>query len=394
MTLKNTPSATSELTKSPEKNCFSLLEQLPIENSYKGNVIFLGRFVYEDAQNYYSRLSSLDLGRHEIIFLPPEKILSAAVSPDHEKYAVVDAVDNLVKVYSNNGQLIKTFSQSESTFVIDRWLDNERIALVVWQPRDGVNYLKYPKDQVVINISTDQKNVLASDYPDIDKVQGMMSWGGGSTTSYDASLTRVVYPSAIESDYLRNSGKGYILYDVVNNVKLLEFVTGDFTVGPKWAPDGSKFIINSPQGDGEFYMVTRDGVVAQISHMNVGMTDGSSKTHYSSDSFSWSPDGRFLAFWLEVYSNSSLTAKLAILDTYSGEVTDTCISAGIMELGTPDLPYYYAPLWSTDGKSLITVSNWKEGGNYQTILVDLDDEYAAIIGEDLFPIGWLLEMVE
>jgi Tol biopolymer transport system component len=226
-------------------------------------------------------------------------------------------------------------------------------------------------------------------------------WGGAKTTSYDPSLTRVVYPSGIISDYRGKGGLGYTLYDLVNKVKLVEFVTGDFSITPIWAPDGSKFIINSggylhlgPPIDhvnGEFYVVTRDGKqVIQVSNLNGGMADGTKEPHYYSNVYSWSPDGRYLAFWLQTYINDTLNATLAILDTFSGEVTDNCVSSGYHVAGGKwVLSSGFMPVWSADGKSIVTAANTKESGDYQALVIDLEGGYAVKIGEDMFPISWI-----
>jgi len=91
-------------------------------------------------------------------------------------------------------------------------------------------------------------------------------------------------------------------------------------------------------GDGEFYVITRDGMISKVSRFN-----GDVKGLYFSERYSWSQDGRYLAFWLESLSNGVLAAKLAVLDTLTGKTTDYCLFVGI-------LPTHYGGLLSKDFK--------------------------------------------
>jgi len=247
-------------------------------------------------------------------------------------------------------------------------------------------------DQVIYNPSMSEKKIMLGEhYPDIDQANARMFWEGGSTTKYDPLLTRVVYPAGINNDCLGKSGIGYVLWDLENQVKLVEIVIGHYSVTPKWAPDGSRFVINDKYGDGEFYAVTRDGAVAQISHLNSDLAAGSAGRRYFSDLFSWSPDGRYLAFWLESVQNSPIQATFALLDTLTGQVSDTCISAGFVESGAGLYPLFLQPIWSPDGKYLVIEANRQEDGNTQTVLIDLEGNFAAPLVENVLPIGWLAD---
>lgn len=230
--------------------------------------------------------------------------------------------------------------------------------------------------------------MISEQYPDNDNASARTFWEGGGTTEYDPLLTRVVYPAEINKDYLGRSGMGYVLWDLEKHVKLVEIMMSNFSVTPKWVSDGSRFVINDVSGNGEFYAVTRDGVVTQLSHLNSGLAAESARGRsYFSDRYNWSPDGRHLAFWRESLQNSLIQGTLAILDTETGEIIDTCIPMGHSD----NFGVYFPPIWSLDGKSLVTGANLQEDGNYQTVLIDLEGKFAAKLGENLFPIGWLAD---
>ena len=324
--------------------------------------------------------------------MDPEKVNNIQVSPDGLNYAVDDKADNNVKFYSANGQLIKTLPSGEYPYALGHWLNNKQIALEILQPTGETSY-KYPIDQVIFNPFTgEQKRIISEQYPDIDQANDRMFWEGANPTEYDPLLTRVVYPAGIKKDYLGTSRIGYVLWDLENQVKLVEIVTGYFSATPKWAPDGSRFVINDSYGDGEFYAVTRDGVVTQLSHLNPDIASDGSGMRYFSDLYSWSPDGRYLAFWLESMQNSSIKGTFAILDTETGIVTDTCVSAGSEGYNVPRLDgIYLSPIWSPDGKSVVTQANKHEDRSYQSVLIDLEGGFAAVLEENKFPVGWLTD---
>jgi WD40 repeat protein len=390
--ITNTPLPTPEPVNTVQPACFTTLPTLPDTKTYPGKVIYSAYLNFENIKNSYSPATFFDLKTRQTMPMHPDKIHAIEVSPDGSKYAVVDAADKKVKIFSANGQSIRTLPAGEYPYTIDHWLNNEQIALVILQPW-GENYYKYPIDELIFNPFTgEQKLMVSEQYPDIDQADARRLWEGVSTTKYDPLLTRVVYPAGIiNQDYLGRSGIGYILWDLEKQIKLVEIVTRGDLVTPKWAPDGSRFVINDDYGDGEFYAVSRDGVVTQLSHLNPDLAAESAGRRYLSDRYSWSPDGRYLAFWLESVQNSAIRGAFAVLDTGTGQVTDTCIPAGFIEKGIPSLPVMYVPVWSPDGKSLVTVANRQEDGSYQSILIDLEGKFAAPFGKDIFPVGWLVD---
>lgn len=50
----------------------------------------------------------------------------------------------------------------------------------------------------------------------------------------------------------------------------------------------------------------------------------------------------------------------------------------------------YLPIWSPDGKSVAVIANGQEGGSFDTLLINLEERFAAKIGENMAPVGWLV----
>ena len=238
----------------------------------------------------------------------------------------------------------------------------------------------YPPTVIVVNPFHDKIQTLPPDFPDIDLIYNLLSWNQSGTTVYDPTLTRVVYPGSVTTDDYQ--GNGYILYGIPEKKKLAQ-IPSWFDPPPVWSPDGSKFIV---KGDDEFYVVGYDGGVTKITHMNPNF-DPSKMTGatYSAEYYDWSPDGRHVALWL--YDIASDHRTLAILDTQTGAVRDTCIAAGYMDpTFTPP-----NPVWSPDGKSLVVAAHYRpdDYGN-DVVLIDLEKNTAYKLTSNKIPVGWLI----
>lgn len=375
------------------QQCLQVLSELPENKTYNGILISFGKLVFPEGKvsisdGYFDKVLFYNLENGKMQLSSQNKIINIAISADGTKYALQDQIDQQIKVFSADGQRLGTVLPGLDPWALGRWLDNERLVMVIVKPLEGnMNpfNIVFPQDVVVANPFTGEQERFPSNFPDIDHIRHNLAWDGSGTTAYDPTLTRVVYPAMIEKDYRGKAGAGYILWDIASQKKLLEISTNDFSRMPAWSPDGLQFIINH-FGEGEFYIITRDGVVKQLTHLNAGLNSGSAKISYWSNWYRWSPDGRHLALWLETWditNQKSQSITLAILDITTGEITDYCIPAG-----TSNLFEAYTPQWSPDGKMLATIINYQDG-NFDTILVDFEQGIAAKIGENLTPKGWL-----
>ena len=364
-----------ELPESIQQNCLDILPNLPTDKTYSGKIIFFEKD-YEEASFY-------DLNTRQTLSMQ-YKPLGITISPDHKKYVIRDAEDHQLKVFAVDGNLLNTIDPEEDSFATDRWLDNDQLVLMLAKPMEGTTYYYYPWDALIINLSTNQRRLIQSDYPDIDRANARMSWEGGGTTKYDPTLTRVVYASPVEEDYIGSGGPGYVLWDMTNQKKLVEVAADNFACTPKWFPDGSKFVINGSGGD--FFIISRDGKVTQITDFNDDPQRANQKFYYS-DIYAWSPDGRYLVFWLEFIENQRVVGTLATLDTVTGAATDYCVSIG--NIGYNLLPSIYVPIWSPDGKNVVVIANRQEDRTFDTFLIDFEGGFAAKVGENLIPSDWL-----
>ncbi len=369
-----TPLPTPEHDTAVNQNCLTILPSLPKENEYIGKIAL---------ENLKSGVVYIlyDLKTGTSTEIPGDQIADFSASPDRTMFAINNWGTRRFEVFSTDGKRIKALSWGEYWGWIGQWLDNQRVVIVMSEPESpGSNFDKYPRDIIVVNLLDNKTQTLQSNYPDIDRGSNNLTWMHSGSTAYDNTLTRVVYPGVI--DAVSETGMGYILYGIPEKRKLAQLPNPSFGNEPIWSPDGSQFIV---MGDSEFYRVSRDGDISRVTHMNPAY-DPSTRNglHFYSYFYSWSSDGKLVALWLELLGTDSHT--LAILDTHTGLITDTCIPWRYDVQRR--IPY---PVWSPDGRSLVVEANFhqEENGN-DVVLVDLKKNAAYKIATNFYPVDWLM----
>jgi Tol biopolymer transport system component len=161
---------------------------------------------------------------------------------------------------------------------------------------------------------------------------------------------------------------------------------------PLWTPDGKQFIIAmktdqndpNPQSE-EFFAVSRNGEVSQLTHFMEFYTEINIPNNYS-----LSPNGRLLAFWIVAKPSLYDDARLGVLNIETGEVTNYCIRGDSFDDATT--PNSLAePVWSPDSNQLLVISrNPQDVSIRRVVLIDIIRQYAAQIGEDVEPVGWMV----
>jgi hypothetical protein len=391
-TISNNNRATSTFSPNPNanadsinvftKNCFNVLPTLPLPNEYRGKLLLNKSPMYDD---YFYDLQTAQLTKFPDQGQSP---LNIVVTPDRLKYAYHDQDSSYLKIYYSDGRLQRSVAWENDWRWLDGWLDGSRIIFetpIIPNVSYGISLLEYPEPLLLLNLANNQRQKLLPEYPGIDQASNNTSWWSG-TTLYDSSLTRVVYPGImekIERNKTERIGMGYILWDIPDKKELAEVPALDYIVEPKWSPDWSRFIVNA---DGDFYIVTRDGVVSQITNFNpnYGKTNGIS--YFDSQDYSWSPDGVNVALWLN--SSEPNNSTLVVLNTQTRKITDYCIQPRYDSASN----YYFPkpPIWSPDGKVLaIEASTGSSHSEDDTVMIDFEKGIASKIASGLVPIGWL-----
>jgi hypothetical protein len=253
------------------------------------------------------------------------------------------------------------------------WLDNENLVISL---KGESNWQTMPP-QGIFNTVTGEYQELNRDYPDIDYLADA-DYLWSTSTIYDPTLTRVVYTAYGES------AMKLVLWDLNNNQELAILESWEYTTEPAmWSPDGQRFITahavkeqGSDEWHQEFFSITYDGQIEQLTHF----------TKYFENpwigTFTWSPNGQFVAFWFkEFYKDDYET--LAVLDIEAKEVINYCIP------GDQHTSLAPPPVWSPSSGQLLIKNTLEDGNHSRVILVDIVQEFAALIAENMKPIGWL-----
>jgi len=295
--------------------------------------------------------------------------------------------DGLV-IVKNDGSLYKTLDNV--TYILLGWLDDENLVLraLVYIPTSDA----YPipsEDMTVVppllilNPFTGERQILEPDIPDLFPWGGKIPWWyGWSGLVYDPTLRYAAYLGE----------EGLTLRDLENE-RTIASALFDVYSRPYWSPDGERFAVTDSLDHRislyEIFTMDLNGEVLQLSNL--------SAYHISNyvSGLTWSPDGRYLAFWLSswdeeveyTFYNTMINppASLAVLDTVSGKMINYCIQGDSLEFDTP--------LWSPDGSQIVILEDQDtDSVDYdRVILIDLELGLAAQIVENMIPVGWLRE---
>jgi hypothetical protein len=380
---KITATTKQQLTNTPIVPSSVLSYQcLEIADGLSPNMVVGGTIVMANYQDRSAQLWDMKTG--DKLALPQgdnESLRYFAVSPDGKWLAYRlhqrnNSVDQLV-IAPKDGIPYKVITMKKEWWSFE-WLDDQRLILeVLGNQEDWITPL------IVLDPFTGSQRELQMNFPGI--YMDRVNWGvySSSKSVYDPTLTRVVYPQT-------QADLPAILRDVQANKDLAYIPYGGYHE-PKWSPDGKRVAISAVLDKKpwfevqEFFIVDWDGVVTQSSHLSDYL--GGSKIY----AFNWSPDGRYIAFWLNTIPNAPPnTSHLAVLDTTAGSVTDYCVTGAPVpdhDIERNDT----APIWSPDGTQLLVDAlDPNDGSRYWVIIVDINHGWAAKIAENVTPVGWMV----
>ena len=242
-------------------------------------------------------------------------------------------------------------------------------------------FRSYPLNRLfAVNPFTQEVKELPHLFPDIDKIR-VQPWDHSGLTIYDPTLQLVVYPE------LSSDGNVIVLWDLGKSAPVLRLQDPRLNPNPmpRWSEDGEKFVFTG-LNDHPLTLIYRDG---RIMNSEINLDDDIIPMD---DLTSWSPDGRYLAFWVESRGNRS-GLRLMIWDTSVDRVIDTCIPSDdfIREIGYDNLP-----LWSPDGKYLavktlraVHQEQSLEVSEWDVEVIDFNNKLTVKVAENSIPLGWM-----
>lgn len=334
------------------------------------------------------------------IDMPEESLYGFAVSPNRVWVAYSLAVLDENLTYLKNDLVvagadsqIANISPWESNWSSVNWLDNSRLIISLLLDDESQYQMVTELNFLLLNPFTGERHTLKAGYPEMYNDHPLPNWDGWRITAYNADADRVVYLQGRSPFY-------YTLWDTQHQEVLAQFqVFGEFQAVPRWTSDGTKLAVApslSSKGGYEYpsyevYSVSWDGDVTQLTHLSDYY-----RWVYISD-LSWSPNNQYIAFWYSYWNDTDSQPYftdpsdryLGVLDVKNGETIVYCIHGELnREIGTR---VYRPPLWSPDSRQVVIQSQVGEDYlNFQTILVDIHENRAYHIADNLEPVGWMV----
>ncbi len=396
-----TPVSTNSSIFPPEAqiqfHCLEILPALTEWGASRGVVVLDNQILVDDRVQIEDYLLDMETG--EIIQYTKENEGGSdySISPDKKLAAytsnIFDPTGRFIKeelvVSTANKQRLAVIPWEAGWVGIPGWLDNEWLVINISGLDPEESALRKPAQLLALNPFSGERKILAPDFPNIHTAD-YFDWAGWSRTMYDPTLTRVVYLT----EYNNFS---FTLWDLEQSQSLVSlgafFPMQSYIPIPRWAPDGSRFAVVAyePIEQGvEVFQVSRDGQqIEQLTNLyayNNAVLAG----------FSWSPDSRYLAGWLDISLGQSPELELVVLDTLTEQITDYCLQIKYRGSGEGDREagefyggYPLEPLWSPDGSQLIVKEHYHQE-HWRVYLVDLVQGFAVQIAEDMEPVGWML----
>lgn len=331
----------------------------------------------------YTMLDFRDMQRHNLFEDVPD-VGSVSVSPNRKHIfaldcALVNGTFECTNILGEAGKTLKFIKvdAKKEHWQFTRWLDDEHVLawtdlpstpLVVFNPFTGEES----------NPPTHFQNTYL--YP----IQT-------SAITINSSLKTAIYFTKVGKDRL-------VMMDLEKKSTIAEIPFSLDDDGMEhwedsWSPDQSEFLVVSAREHpdntkNELYSLKTDGTVEQLTHFG---------DYYPTIKIiepTWSPDGRYVAFWLKTSTQPNtkyhdMKSHLMLLETASGKIFNLCVDYG---RGEP--PYSEGeriPVWSFDSQTItVSVDNQTLGNSI--VFIDLKDNTVQSVSKKTeyeFPIAWI-----
>jgi hypothetical protein len=311
------------------------------------------------------------------------------ISPDG-KWLAYQTIGSSKLIIESTGTLLTNTDADrivwdrENWFSIQRWVDNHTLLAKGQPPADDGFFPTIFLDP----ITREEHEFLLEEMPNY-----LAHHFGGAVilTHYldgevipDPAMKYLIYPERWGED-----GELYnILWDIEKETSLArtQFFFTSFN-GPFWAQDSSDVLLVGPNLERrryiheEWFLINPNGVIRQITQFQDLFLDD--YYYFSNSSRSW--DDRYLAFQLtETTTRQDKVTRNVVLDLKSNLLQGFCIEEPVWRNS------FRGPVWSPDNKYFV-ISN-VENYRGEIIMVDVENEKAYKIGQDMRVIGWIAKL--
>ncbi len=330
-----------------------------------------------------SFILDLDDGtKWELGIQPEESFRGMSISPDLRRLAFhvfsYETYREKIVITDANGQIdIEIPITDKNIGGPIGWYDSEHL-LLNWIEYD--QYLLMPGDLLIFDPETGvvQETLSIRDFP--EPYSSLPDWEW-----LELNYTVAAYNFADDLVVYRQREFWITLLDMMTNEVIAVLDKESACSGaPRWSADGEYFAIDfslTPHAcrDEELYVVDHQGNMNQMTFLS------EQYDYVQISSYSWSPDGQKIAFWVNL-ENVESDHLLALLDIETKAV-ELFTNIRFHPLGRGPV---HRPVWSPDG-SQIMVNSMLDDENFQAILMDLDKGFRMQIAENMLPIGWMVD---
>ncbi len=397
----NTPLTTPTPTLTPAKpgnyppearitsHCLIIAPTMPPEAA-SNTILVLNSIGAADSGNPETYLLDMADGQFTHIARPNESSAYFVISADRQLMASENLLWNEERttyqkelvIATSKGERLITLPWEKEWYGLHAWQDDQNLIISYLENDD---FTQRVAALLILNPFTDERRWLSPHFPDVFEV-AFPGWTGWHDAVYNSTLTRAIYPRTIGNDQELYT---YAIWDPLNQqpIASLEGIFTNFTLwykrspAPRWSPDGTQFVFESHGIDpdtpiSELYRVSQDGQAEQITNLTSVLL--------LNVSFSWSPDGQKIAFFAKNWQQRPRDSRPMVLDMQTIDILDYCLEVNY------SLPLTTYPIWSPDGNQFVVVDWNDDKFHSRVILVDIVQGLAAVVAEDMEPVGWML----
>lgn len=334
---------------------------------------------------------SVNLAMDNLIFFEPDKDEETRIS---NQYVDMYATSPLGTYLAFNSLQISGETTKSHLIVLNA--SGDQVAVFeedTWRRFDWLNEKVLLIDLVSSNNSLLAVNFISGEKELLEPFSSnrwfghevIYSWGfyAYHKTIYNNDTTRILYPSIIDNE------PNLVMKNTETNEDLgLYPIYEAWGVSPKWTSDGTKIAValNTNSSffiDGkskyEIFIIGRDGEML----FSTNLTKFSEELYIPN--LSWSPNGKYIAFWYTTKENDHEGLELAVLDITSKAIKTFCITKNeeTYQWKRNDV----SPIWSPDSSSVLVEVT--DNDIAKAVVVNIINEEILLTKSNVIPVGWM-----